>query len=105
MKLVSSGTIIIEEYQCELTKKLDSLVGIGEDFKCKHYHHYILADSGMINDKCLAIRVPGRTVGDICIDDNYIITEIGIGDDYIVKSYPDDVNKILKQFIGQKLEF
>lgn len=91
------------EYHCELTETLDYISGI-DKYEIKLYRHYILADSGMVQDKCLSIRVPGRTIGDIVIDDNNIIIEIGIGAD-VIKSYPDNINDIIKQFIGQKIKF
>lgn len=55
-------------------------------------------------DGCLPIRIPGGTLGSIEYDENKIITKINVCTDYVVKTYPDDVNEQLQKFIGQKIE-
>lgn len=55
--------------------------------------------------KCLAIRIPGGTLGGIWYDENNIIRKIVVDTKYVVKTYPSDVNEQLKKFVGEKLEF
>lgn len=55
--------------------------------------------------KCLAIRIPGGTLGGIWYDENNIINKIFVDIKYVVKTYPSDVNEQLKKFVGEKLEF
>ena len=76
------------EYRCSLTKELD-----------------ILSDEGFKKEKCLAIRVPGGTIGSIHYDDNNIITNITIDTGYVIETYPDNVNGLVKEFIGEKIEW
>ena len=52
----------LQEYYCDLTREIDRLLGLSPD---QYWKHYILADSTMLKDKCLAIRIPGGTVGGI----------------------------------------
>lgn len=70
-----------------------------------HYYHYILADDWCKNQKCLAIRVPGGTVGGIYFDDNNIITKIVIDTNCVVKTYPDNVNELIQRFVGEVVEW
>lgn len=104
MKLESRyKSTVSDQYVCELTKELDELAKI----KSEHlgfYCHYILVDDYCSNEKCLAIRVPGGTVGAVYIDDNDIITKIVIDTDYVVKSYPKNINKKVLKFVGEKIE-
>ena len=66
-----------------------------------HWKHYVLCD---YENSCLPIRIPGGTLGSIEYDENKVITKIHVCTDYVVKTYPDDVNEQLKKFIGQKIE-
>ncbi len=52
----------------------------------------------------MPIRIPGGTLGSIEYDENKIITRIHVCTDYVVKTYPDNVNEQLQKFIGQKIE-
>lgn len=70
-----------------------------------HYYHYILADDWCKNQKCLAIRVPGGTVGGIYFDDNNIITKIVIDTNCVLKTYPDNVNELIQRFVGEVVEW
>ena len=93
----------IEQYTCQLTETIDTLANLDtKNSPC--FYHYIMADKDMLQNKCLAICVPGGTIGDIYIDDNNNITKIFIATNYIIRNYPDDINEILKEFIGQKIE-
>lgn len=62
---------------------------------------FVLCD---YEDGCLPIRIPGGTLGSIEYDENKIITKIHVCTDYVVKTYPDNVNEQLQKFIGQKIE-
>lgn len=88
----------MNEYYCEITSELDRLAGINSD---SHWKHYVLRD---YKDRYLAIRIPGATIGNIEYDENRIITKIYVCTDYVVKTYPDDVNEQIQRFIGQKIE-
>lgn len=88
----------MNEYYCEITTELDKLVGLDLN---GHWKHYVLCDYG---DGSLPIRIPGGTLGSIEYDENKIITKIHVCTDYVVKTYPDDVNEQLQKFIGQKIE-
>ena len=90
------------QYNCELTSELDRLAGIDSKFRWKHY---ILIDDYCKKQKCLAIRIPGGTLGGIWYDENNIIRKIVVDTKYVVKTYPSDVNEQLKKFVGEKLEF
>lgn len=99
------------EYFCDITSELDKLAGINSD---NIWKHYILVDkycinekclANCINEKCLAIRIPSGTLGGIWFDDNNIITKIEVDTNYVVKTYPDDVNEQIQKFVGQKIEF
>ena len=93
------------EYFSEITDELDSLAGINVEKSFYHFGHYILADNTCIRNKVLAIRIPGRTVGGIWIDDDNIITKIFVDTEYIIKTYPSDVNKQIGKFVGKTIEF
>ena len=69
------------------------------------FYHYIVADNICKKAKCLAVRVPGGTVGDIYIDNN-TITDIFIDTKYVIKSYPKNINNVIKdKFVGTVIEF
>lgn len=101
------GSGFFTEYVCELTKELDKLSGIDnhEDYAWV-FHHYILRDSWYIKNKCVAIRVPGGTVGCVWYDDDFRITKIEVDTNYVIKTYPDDINEIIQnKYVGTKIEF
>ena len=103
MKLKDNG--FKHEYTCDLTEELDSLAKLTDREHYDWYHHYILADDWCINKKCLAIRIPGGTLGGIWIDDNNVITKIVVDTDYVVKTYPKNVNELIQKFVGEVIEF
>lgn len=90
------------EYFCDITSELDKLASINSDTLRKHY---ILADNYCINKKCLAIRIPGGTLGGIWFDDNDVIKKIKVDTNYVIKSYTGNVNEQIQKFVGQKIEF
>lgn len=93
-----------EEFRCELTRELDDISGILKKGYCEHYRHYILADKYCKAYECLAIRLPGRTVGWIWINNN-IITKIFINTDRMVNTYPENVNKLMEKYRGLTIDF
>lgn len=92
-----------KEYICDLTKELDDISGISKQHYYDVFHHYILADEWCNNQKCLAIRVPGGTVGGIHFDDNYVITRIVVETNYVVKTYSTNVNEVIQKFVGEEI--
>ena len=94
-----------KEYYCDITKLLDDYSGLKKTLN--HFRNYICDTRDLWDNKTLAIRVPGRTVGGIYFDNNYKITNVKIdnmliGDD---NWYPKNINDVLKQFIGKKIVF
>lgn len=92
-----------KEYRSDLTRELDKISCISSRQYCNMFHHYILANEWCMKNKCLAIRVPGRTVGGIWIDDNNKILKISI-DLNSNMNYPDNVNEIMEKYVGEILE-
>lgn len=101
-KYLNSKYSDMGEYFCDITSELDKLANINSDTLWKHY---ILADNYCINKKCLAIRIPGGTLGGIWFDDNDVITKIKVDTNYVIKSYTGNVNEQIQKFVGQKIEF
>jgi hypothetical protein len=97
-KYANSRYSKMNEYYCEITTELDKLAGLDPN---GHWKHYVLCD---YEDGCLPIRIPGGTLGSIEYDENSVITKIHVCTDYVVKTYPDDVNEQLQKFVGQKIE-
>ncbi len=94
------------EFYCELTDELDKLAKLDLNKKeLYQWRHYIVADERCIKMKCLAIRIPGGTVGGVWFDDDRVITNIIVDTDYVVKTYSKDVNEQIKKFIGYRIEF
>jgi len=88
------------ECTCELTRVLDRLAGLDSN---DVFSHYIYVDESYIKDKVLPIRVPGGTVGNVKFDGDRNITSIYIDTDYVIKTYPKDIDEKLKEFIGKSL--
>lgn len=87
----------------ELTKELDTLAGFSSN-EDNLFKHYVLIDKLSSIDKQYAIRVPGGTVGYVKVDDNYIIRMIHVDLDYVVKTYPHNVNETIQKYVGQLLK-
>lgn len=90
----------LEKYLTDITLELDKL---GNTQK-RWYKHYILANGICKKNRSLPIRVPGLTIGEIRIDQNFAITNVSITDGCL-KNYKRDVNKRLQKYIGEKIEF
>lgn len=104
MQLFQRNLWCKEEFRCLLTFELDTLSRIDQDPYHDLYHHYILADHIAIQEKCFPIRVPGGTVGAVWVDDNNVITKIHVDTDYVIRTYPENVNDLLKKYVGWTLE-
>ena len=105
MKLQVKNKYTKEEFICELTKELDVLSGLNKSHYYEGYCHYILADAGCRKSKCLAIRVPGGTTGGVWVDDNNRIIKIAVGTDYVIKTYPDNINAVLQKYLNRVIKF
>ena len=94
------------DYKCEITEELDKLAGITEteEYQKWGYSHYIYLTRMDIEDNELAIRIPGGTLGSIKYDDNFNVTSVHVSTDYVVDTYPADVNEQLKKFEGTGIE-
>lgn len=104
LKKVDNSTNNIK-YRCNFTEKLDNLSGLSGQGDNSIFRHYILADEVCKKEKCLAIRVPGGTVGGITLDENNVITDIAIDTNYVISTYPDNINELVKKFIGEKMVY
>lgn len=95
--------IFNDKFVSDITKDLDKISNInvsGEEL----FHHYMQYDKFDLEKHMVIIRVPGGSLGYVEYDDNFIITKILIDTDYVVKTYPKDVNdEINKKYIGGKL--
>lgn len=103
IKLKSKG--YWDEYFCKITDRLDQLarLKINNDGYC--WRHYILYDDYHKKNNIMAIRIPGGTVGGIELDDNNVIKEIKVNTNYVVDTYPDNVEEIINnEFVGFKVE-
>ena len=104
MKLELRNNWHTTEFRCDLTRHLDELSQISQSPYYDIYHHYILIDKIALEEQILAIRVPGGTVGAIWIDENNKIVMVKVDKDYVVKTYPLNVNEIIAEFIGETIE-
>lgn len=102
------------EFQNEVTKKIDEyLLPKLKDFDgIKTYKHrtYILVDDIGIQDRKLAIRVPGLTIGIITYTGDYpdtmIIKSISINkyDKMMAMNYTEEIDSLdLSSYIGKPL--
>ena len=96
----------IKHYTCNLTYKLDQLARFNERYQyCRCYKHYLLDYRNKEGFYNFPIRVPGRTIGGMWVDKYNRIVNISIDKDYAVKTYPNDLEKMLEKYIGKKIEF
>ena len=89
------------EYECELTKMLDNSAG----FEILRYGHYLMYDEWCKKEKCFPLRVPGRTIGGVWVDENLIITKIQIIEPSCQSGYPENINDSIQKYVGYKIEF
>lgn len=92
-----------KSYYCKLTKDLDHCAGFDKAYK--YYKHYLLDYRNVNGFHNFPIRVPGRTVGGIWVDEHNVIVNIKIDRNYVVKTYSDELDTIIEKYIGKKIEF
>lgn len=94
-----------KEYYSDITRLLDNQCGL--QVIPKHFQNYIYDTRDLWDKHTLAIRIPGRTVGEINLDDNNVITNLEIDRVLIGESnwYKENTNEELKKFIGMKVVF
>ena len=90
-------------WTCEITWFLDQVAGLDE-----RLHYIVMNDSSLFDDEAKGpatyyIRVPGGTVGSIWLDDYYNIKSISIDPNDVVESYPANINKQVKKFVGERM--
>lgn len=88
-------------WTCEVTWFLDQVAGLDE-----RLHYIVINDLILSDDEDPAtyyIRVPGGTVGSIWLDIDHNIRRIFIDTDFVVKSYPEDINEQMKKFVGERM--
>ena len=104
MKLVRCKSWNKNAYVYDLTRRLDELAGLDKQKNCDLFYHYILYDDWDKRNCLIAIRVPGGTVGSIILDEDNDIYKINIDTDYVIDTYPEDVNERIKEFIGVRIK-
>lgn len=100
-KYADSVDRMMGEYYSELTVELDRRLGFDSD---KVHKHYVLADDFFVEEKCLPIRIPGRTIGGIYLDEKGIITRVAINESLVGAVYSVDTNEWLERFVGERIE-
>lgn len=90
-------------WTCEITWFLDQVAGLDE-----RLHYIVINDLILFDDEddghaTYYIRVPGGIVGSIFLDDDHNIKEIFIDPNDVVESYPANINKQVKKFIGERM--
>lgn len=85
-----------EEYVCELTDFMNENLDLP---LVQKFGYYIYDIRDIYDNKTLAIRIPGRTVGCFRIGDNGVIIKCELYDN------KNNINEKLKRFIGSKIIF
>lgn len=90
--------------KCDITDRLDKLADVHVDKNGWRMTHYIMIDKDIEKGE-MHIRIPGGTLGYIKINPiDFRITDIHVTREYIVHSYPENINDILKEYIDEQLE-
>ena len=108
MKFLRKNNWAKDEFVGKLTQEIDqNYTGHIRDGILFSWH-YILDVRDSMDKDLFVIRVPGRTIGNIRIDDQNRIKEIIIDNDYHPNNepprYPDNINDILSKYIGEEVE-
>lgn len=105
MKLIKKNNWAKDEYVCLITQTID-LESNKYINQSVNYVHYLL-DYGIEHGTphIYAIRIPGRTIGELIIDENNKITSICIYEDCIgpdnhIDRFKTNINDVLKVYIG-----
>lgn len=90
-------------WTCEITWFLDQVSGLDE-----RLHYIVINDLILFDDEdegpaAYYIRVPGGTVGSIWLDDDCNIKSISIDPNYVVESYPENINEQVRKFVGERM--
>lgn len=88
-------------WTCEITWFLDQVAGLDE-----RLHYIVINDLILFDDDEPAtyyIRVPGGTVGSIWLNDDCDIERIFIDPNYVVESYPTNINEQVRKFVGERM--
>ena len=93
-----------QSYYCKLTEELDRCAGFDKKVY-KYYKHYLLDYRNIDGFYNFPIRVPGRTIGGVWVDNHNVITNIKIDRSYAVKTYSNELDAIIEKYIGKKIEF
>ena len=104
MKLEKCKSWNKDAYVCALTRRLDELAGLDKQKEYDIFYHYVLYDGWDKINHLMAIRVPGGTVGVIELDEDNDIKSVAVDTDYVVDTYPEDVNERIKEFIGVRIK-
>lgn len=90
------------EFYSNLTEELDVALN---DTHINESRHYVLANDYCLKNRCLAIRFPGMTVGNIQFDEKNIIRSIIVDSWPITGRYPENINTQLQKYIGKQIQF
>lgn len=96
------------EFYCALTEMLDKGSSMTKGLAGGIYKHYVLVDDWSLNERRLAIRLPGRTWGGIGIDADMVVTDIVMdetGFETNTRPYSEDLLRNIQQFVGCRLTF
>ena len=87
-----------------LTKLTDALYQLAGFTTNSIRKHYILIDDYCRKKSIYAIRVPGGTVGEIRVDETNKVVGIVIDTGYVVKTYPENINVLLQEYVGEEIK-
>lgn len=104
MKLMRIRNKTPNEFWCELSMELDNLCGI-HSYQTRFSRHYVYVDKVYLKENILVIRVPGRSMGGIYLDDSNKIIDIKIDRESNLILYPENIEELLKdKFLGVEVE-
>ena len=94
------------EWVNTITRFLDEAMSFTDGTSPYSYCHYVCWYKSDDNERHLAIRIPGSTVGEVELDENNVITKILLFGNPSLISYSDDViNKVNEKFVGLTYDF
>ena len=89
-----------QKVRCDITATLDAfLYGLNNIY----YVYIPEEDVADKKERFLAIRRPGRTIGEIEVDEHDVIINVRISE-HGMSSFKEDMNKVLKKYVGERLE-
>lgn len=99
----------IDEFRCDLTKTLDTAIGIIPD-KQQEQYHYIWASSDMLEEKQIGIEIHTNNhnhdiiTGCIKFNTENIITDIILDQNFAAYNNQSYIQKRIQSFIGEKIK-